>query len=82
MPFKKGEVANPKGRKAGVPNKINIQLKEMILGALSDAGGQKYLTKQANENPGPFLALIGKVLPTTITPGDGVGKMTVTWERD
>jgi hypothetical protein len=32
-----------KGRKAGVPNKLTKDLKAMILGALSDAGGQSYL---------------------------------------
>ena len=29
----------------------------MILGALDDAGGQAYLMRQAEENPGPFLTL-------------------------
>ncbi len=44
----------------------------MILGALSEAGGQKYLARQALENPGPFLALVGKVLPTTLQgPNNG-----------
>ncbi len=59
------------GRKAGVPNKVTAQLKDMILTALDKAGGVKYLQRQANENPGPFLSLIGKVLPTTITGADG-----------
>lgn len=38
----------------------------MILGALDDVGGQAYLARQAEENPGPFLTLIGKVLPMSI----------------
>ena len=38
----------------------------MILGALDDAGGQAYLARQAEENPGPFMALVGKVLPKEI----------------
>jgi hypothetical protein len=54
------------GRPAGVPNKATKALKDMILGALDRAGGEKYLMEQATKNPGPFLALIGKVLPTTI----------------
>jgi len=54
------------GRVKGTPNKITTALKDMILGALDDAGGQKYLTEQAKKNPGPFLTLLGKVLPTTI----------------
>jgi hypothetical protein len=40
----------------------------MILGALHDAGGQRYLTQQARENPTAFLTLLGKVLPTTVNP--------------
>ena len=41
----------------------------MILGALDDAGGREYLARQAVENPGPFMALLGKVLPTTLEGG-------------
>lgn len=67
------------GRKAGVPNKNTTALKDMILGALEaagdalkkDGGGQAYLAHQAQENPSAFMALIGKVLPTTIQGGDG-----------
>ena len=32
---------------------------------------QDYLARQADENPGPFLALIGKVLPVTLQGGGG-----------
>lgn len=60
-----------KGRPKGVMNKINKQLKDMILGALDDAGGQDYLTQQAQENPVAFLTLLGKVLPTTIKAEGG-----------
>ena len=35
------------GRTKGVPNKVTKELKEMILGALDDAGGQAYLARQA-----------------------------------
>jgi hypothetical protein len=38
-------------------------LREMILGALDDAGGQDYLAEQAHKNPAAFLALVGRVLP-------------------
>lgn len=54
------------GRKAGTPNKIPSDLRMMILGALEDAGGQKYLAEKAKDNPGPFMALLGKVLPKEI----------------
>ena len=60
-----------KGRKKGVPNKVTAALKDMILGALADAGeelepgggGQAYLKAQALNNPKAFLPLVGKVLP-------------------
>ena len=38
----------------------------MILMALDKAGGVDYLHRQAEESPGAFLSLIGKVLPTTL----------------
>jgi hypothetical protein len=63
------------GRKKGVPNKQTTQLKEMILGALDMAGGVEYLYRQASENPGPFMSLIGKVLPTTLA-GDAQNPLT------
>jgi hypothetical protein len=59
------------GRPKGVPNKIGVALKEMILGALDEAGGKTYLVKQSSENPAAFMTLVGKVLPTTLTDGDG-----------
>ena len=54
------------GRPPGVPNKATKALKEMILGALDQAGGEAYLLKQSQDNPTAFLTLIGKVLPTTL----------------
>lgn len=59
------------GRKAGTPNKVTKQLKDMILGALDDAGGQQYLKLMAMTEPAAFLALLGKVLPTTLASADG-----------
>ena len=56
-----------KDRTKGTPNKISAALKDMILGALDDAGGRAYLKDQALNNPTAFMTLIGKVLPTTIT---------------
>jgi hypothetical protein len=50
----------------------------MILGALSEAGGEQYLTRQANENPGAFMTLLGKILPTQVT-GDEGGPVTYTF---
>jgi len=54
------------GRPKGVTNKVNKELKDMILGALNDVGGQAYLARQAEQNPGPFMTLVGKILPKEI----------------
>jgi hypothetical protein len=66
------------GRPKGVPNKATALLKDAILQAASNAGGGDmvaYLTLQATENPGPFLSLLGKVLPMTVAgdPENPVG---------
>lgn len=66
------------GRAKGTTNKITKELKEMVLGALDDAGGQSYLARQAIENPGPFMALVGKCLPKAIDLNANVnGNLTV-----
>ena len=67
------------GRPKGVPNKVTKALKEMILGALDDAGGQEYLVKQAEKHPQAFLALIGKVLPKDVHVDQN---LTISDERD
>lgn len=54
------------GRAKGVPNKVNSDLKGMILTALSEVGGVDYLKKQATENPTAFIGLVGKVLPKEV----------------
>lgn len=63
------------GRAKGTPNKTTALLKDAILKAAEQAGGKAgligYLKTQAAENPGPFLALLGKVLPMQVTGADG-----------
>lgn len=62
------------GRPKGTPNKTTQLLKDAILQAATDAGEGDmavYLKKQAEANPGPFLALLGKVLPMQVTGEDG-----------
>lgn len=67
--WKKGE--RPVGRAKGTPNKTTALLKDAILKAAENAGGRDgligYLQKQAEDNPGPFLGLLGKVLPMTVS---------------
>lgn len=58
-----------KGRPAGSLNKTTALLKDAILKAAADAGDgdmAEYLKKQAIANPGPFMALLGKVLPMQV----------------
>ena len=79
----------PKGRPKGIPktggrpkgglNKVTADLKAMILGALDDAGGQKYLKEQATLNPNAFMALVGKVLPMTVTGTGPTGAIVIRW---
>jgi hypothetical protein len=70
------------GRKKGTPNKTTALLKDAILQAAKDAGDDiggnglvSYLKAQASLNPGPFMALLGKVLPTQLE-----GSLTFTHE--
>lgn len=65
------------GRQKGTPNKVTGELREMILGALDDAGGREYLTEQARDNPSAFLALVGRTLPKEIKAEVTAGKLTV-----
>jgi hypothetical protein len=39
--------------------------------ALEAKGGQKYLERQADENPTAFLTLVGKIIPLQVTGKDG-----------
>jgi len=61
-----------RGRKKGTKNIFTRNVKEMILEALSVAGGVKYLAKQAEDNPVAFMGLLGKVLPMTLAADSNV----------
>lgn len=77
---KKGLDRSKTGRAKGTPNKTTALLKDAILKAATDAGNgdmAAYLEQQALQNPGPFMALLGKVLPMQITGADG-GAIQVT----
>lgn len=78
MPAAKGTrpPAAGKGRVAGTPNKMTRDVKEMILGALNELGGQAWLVGKAEENTAAFLTLVGKVLPLTLA-GDPANPLHV-----
>jgi len=72
------------GRRKGSPNKTTALLKDAVLRAAEAAGGENgiegYLEIQAKINPGPFMALLGKVLPMQITGADG-GQLQVVVQK-
>jgi len=74
------------GRQKGTPNKSTALLKDAILLAAQKAGGDTdtglvdYLTVQASENPGPFMSLLGKVLPMQFAGDpDAPISISVSW---
>ncbi len=77
--FKKGQKRGP-GRPKGTPNKITKDLKEMILGALENAGGVGYLEARAKDpkTASAFLTLVGKVLPMTVQGAGPEGEHVIT----
>lgn len=73
-----------KGRPKGSRNKTTALLKDAILKAAENAGnkvGQQglisYLEQQAEENPGPFMSLLGKVLPMQVEGSGEDGRIVV-----
>lgn len=79
--FVKGEKRPGQGKRG--PDKINADIKGMILTALSNAGGAEYLERRANDpkTAAAFLGLIGKVLPMTIQGTGENGAFTVIERR-
>lgn len=74
--FGKGNPGKPKG----AVSKNTAAIKDMILQALSEAGGVDYLVDRANDpkTAAAFLGLVGKVLPMQVTGADGDAIQTVT----
>lgn len=71
------------GRAKGTSNTTTALLKDAILKAAETAGDGdlvEYLAQQARTNPGPFLALLGKVLPLQVN-ADIEGGFNITIGR-
>ena len=60
--FKPGQ-SKKGGRAKGTPNKATVKVKEAILNAFEEVGGEKYLVIVAKEDPRTFCTLLGKVMP-------------------
>lgn len=83
----KSQIGPGPGRPKGSVNKTTALLKDAILKAAESAGNKigddglvSYLEAQATLNPGPFLSLLGKVLPMQVT-GEGGGPIVVEIKR-
>jgi hypothetical protein len=68
------------GRTKGTRHKTTAALKDAILNALNEVGGEAYLVKVAETDPKTFCTLLGKVLPMQLT-GEGGGPMVVELVR-
>lgn len=77
----KGGKREGAGRPKGSLDKGNALIREMACQALNQVGGVDYLARVAETHPGPFLSLLGKILPVQLT-GEGGGPIQhgVTFE--
>ena len=55
------------GRKKGTPNKVTTSVKEAIMKAFDELGGEKYLVEVAKQDHRTFCSLLGRVLPKEIS---------------
>ncbi len=61
------------GRPKGSTNKVTREIKEMILNALENVGGEAYLEERARDprTASAFLTLVGKAMPMQVTGANG-----------
>lgn len=76
--FVKGEKRPGQGRPKGSTNKQAQLIRDMVAQALDGAGGVDYLMRVAESHPGPFLSLVGKVIPVQITGAEGT-PIQISW---
>ena len=51
------------GRPRGAQNVMTKTVKEMLLGALDELGGQQWLIEQAKTEPRAFMTLLARLIP-------------------
>jgi hypothetical protein len=66
-------VKRGRGRPKGSLNRETADIKAMVVGALNDVGGRKYLAARALDCPVAFMGLLGRILPLQVTGKDGEG---------
>lgn len=70
------------GRQKGTPNKVNTDIKNIVIQALNEIGGVSYLKVQSELNPVAFMGLVGKVLPLQIKSDVDInGKLVIEWQK-
>src|SRR5690348_763852 len=67
-PFQKGRKKTG-GRKPGVPNKFTRDVKEAVLNAFQQLGGEAWLVKLGRRDPKSFAALLAKTMPQGMGAG-------------
>lgn len=65
------------GRPKGALDKGNAAIRQLIVGALDELGGEAYLVETARSHPAAFLALLGKVMPLQVEGTDNPLKHSV-----
>ena len=66
--------AQPKtgGRTKGTPNKLNAEIRAMVLEALSELGGVDYLVEVGRKKPEVLCGLIARLIPSEIKASEGL----------
>ncbi len=62
------------GRRKGTPNRLTVDIKAAIEGALNAVGGQRYLEGIARKHPQVFCALLAKLIPKDLNVTDPLVK--------
>lgn len=54
------------GRKAGTPNRITRKVREALIAAFDELGGEEYLVQLGRDDPATFARLLSRLIPNVI----------------